>query len=805
MPRRPNPLWAEHTNVLRVVNTSGQAGSGTRTWVCKYCGEQMTSTINRVLKHLTGIGTTGHCGGCEAVPPALRDALILEHFPPGSTASSQSGGAHAAAIAAEDALQDALLGNIGGSTSALPSFAGTSRKRARVSQAEDEGASASAASTACCTFSSGPITSLYGEMHPLGVPYYDQFEVDSFDDVQQILRFRVKLSFPDLQARFRVPSVERETANKRMHGTRILAALPVKPRGGHYPLEDGNDPGNIEEFTPFSTKSNSFSASSTSPAKTPVFSGPLHCDGLTLEGNALPGSALGLPEVGNSKDIESVNAVGDKVALQDNQQNEETFLIPPQISIYNGNGGNSKEFSGLQFHVNSTLPGYHEAGVPGCDSRIHLESQHASVHTHKSQDSDFQNPVKLSSQNNIVTSTIVKAKASEHSFPHNSNPASRLIDSYFSYHGWLQHLGGIQTGVPGPTHEHLTYPWQFMQAPCMNHPSAFAAAMAAAVWAMRETGSNMNQSLSPENLNAAVFAAASASWWALNGLVQHAHNPLAGGASRPSNVQRTGDDTSTHEQQVMGEKHSGAKEKTALPSRSPETYKAQGKLCSEKMSCNLSDMAEQSGPSADDFDTGEHTTGEGSSSGSNTPALLSNLSEQEIPSLSENDNAENIGLCVLVDDGRKRAFQALVGDGCIKLKAKTSERGRSQLKDSRQGEHDNGKRLKSCGHETDSRKVSSQGRRAFEALFTSRMLPQTFTREAERSDDPSPSLAEVITSNETNWSSECTLMTESNELKTSFLQPSRRTSSDVDMLRTGFSLDKPRASMSGFIPYQKFI
>ncbi|MCO5580941.1 hypothetical protein L7F22_034815 [Adiantum nelumboides] len=148
MPRRPNPLWAEHTNVLRVVNTSGQAGSGTRTWVCKYCGEQMTSTITRVLKHLTGIGTTGHCGGCEAVPPALRDALILEHFPPGSTASSQSGGARAAAIAAEDALQDALLGDIGGSASAVPSFAGTSRKRARVSQAEDEGASASAASTA---------------------------------------------------------------------------------------------------------------------------------------------------------------------------------------------------------------------------------------------------------------------------------------------------------------------------------------------------------------------------------------------------------------------------------------------------------------------------------------------------------------------------------------------------------------------------------------------------------------------------------------------------------------------------------
>ncbi|MCO5549437.1 hypothetical protein L7F22_002908 [Adiantum nelumboides] len=149
MPRRPNPLWAEHTTVLRVVNTGGQAGSGTRTGVCKYCGEQITSTITRVLKHLTGIGTIGHCGGCEAVLRASRDALILEHFPPGSTASSQSGGARAAA--AEDALQDALLGDIGGSAFAAPSFAGTSRKRARVSQAEDEGASASAASAESAT------------------------------------------------------------------------------------------------------------------------------------------------------------------------------------------------------------------------------------------------------------------------------------------------------------------------------------------------------------------------------------------------------------------------------------------------------------------------------------------------------------------------------------------------------------------------------------------------------------------------------------------------------------------------------
>ncbi|MCO5558953.1 hypothetical protein L7F22_012544 [Adiantum nelumboides] len=40
-----------------------------------------------------------------------------------------------------------------------------------------------------------------------GVPYYDQFDVDSLDEMQQIPKFPIKLCFPDLQARFEVPSV----------------------------------------------------------------------------------------------------------------------------------------------------------------------------------------------------------------------------------------------------------------------------------------------------------------------------------------------------------------------------------------------------------------------------------------------------------------------------------------------------------------------------------------------------------------------------------------------------------------------
>ncbi|MCO5614686.1 hypothetical protein L7F22_068970 [Adiantum nelumboides] len=69
-PRGPNPLWAEHTNVLRVVNTEGQAGG---------------------------------------------------------SASSQLRRARAATT--EDALQDTLLGDFGASEFAAPSFTGTSRER----------------------------------------------------------------------------------------------------------------------------------------------------------------------------------------------------------------------------------------------------------------------------------------------------------------------------------------------------------------------------------------------------------------------------------------------------------------------------------------------------------------------------------------------------------------------------------------------------------------------------------------------------------------------------------------------------
>ncbi|MCO5579424.1 hypothetical protein L7F22_033279 [Adiantum nelumboides] len=109
MPRKPNLVWDVHTNVIRLVTTPGQQGLGTRHWQCKYCGESQTSTITRALKHLTGIGTANHCHGCERIPPLVKEELIREHF------SAAYGVPSRGSSMSQDALQDALLGDLGDS------------------------------------------------------------------------------------------------------------------------------------------------------------------------------------------------------------------------------------------------------------------------------------------------------------------------------------------------------------------------------------------------------------------------------------------------------------------------------------------------------------------------------------------------------------------------------------------------------------------------------------------------------------------------------------------------------------------
>ena len=137
MPRKSNPNWTLHTNVLRVVNTPGQAGTGTRLWQCKYCGYEQTSTITRVIKHLTGIVCTNHCAPCDKVPKPIADQLISENHPAMATTvrGSQS---------SQDALHDAFVGEFsefeptseeGASTQ--PSSSGT-RKRVHSGESQQD-------------------------------------------------------------------------------------------------------------------------------------------------------------------------------------------------------------------------------------------------------------------------------------------------------------------------------------------------------------------------------------------------------------------------------------------------------------------------------------------------------------------------------------------------------------------------------------------------------------------------------------------------------------------------------------------
>ncbi|MCO5577617.1 hypothetical protein L7F22_031448 [Adiantum nelumboides] len=110
MPRKPNPVWDVHTNVIRLVTTPGQQGSG--------------------------IGTANHCHGCERIPPLVKEELIREHFSAAYSVPSRG------SSMSQDALQDALLGDLGdshvdagmssGQQTSQPSSGGTSKKRARV-------------------------------------------------------------------------------------------------------------------------------------------------------------------------------------------------------------------------------------------------------------------------------------------------------------------------------------------------------------------------------------------------------------------------------------------------------------------------------------------------------------------------------------------------------------------------------------------------------------------------------------------------------------------------------------------------
>ncbi|MCO5578337.1 hypothetical protein L7F22_032178 [Adiantum nelumboides] len=137
--------WMDKKEILFASNCYGMqksevkrlAGTGCRKWSCKYCGFTMSSTITRVVMHLTGINCTNNCGKCKLVPPSVREALIAEKFPAFATTDKGR-----VAQQTQDRLQDALLGQLGDSSTQVEESSGSqqigNRKRACIMQEEED-------------------------------------------------------------------------------------------------------------------------------------------------------------------------------------------------------------------------------------------------------------------------------------------------------------------------------------------------------------------------------------------------------------------------------------------------------------------------------------------------------------------------------------------------------------------------------------------------------------------------------------------------------------------------------------------
>lgn len=367
--------------------------------------------------------------------------------------------------------------------------------------------------------------------------------------------------------------------------------------------------------------------------------------------------------------------------------------------------------------IDTTLRACNDTKVSMCESKGHPESQSGFIHSNK------EDPC---TQKNFETSPYAAVKACSQPSYHEvyqSNPACIWMESLINYSG---HSRNLQTAPYGPTHEPLAYPtspWQFMQASLMNHSAAFGAAMAAAAWAMGGTGAACKgyngMQPSSEDLNATSYAAAAASWWAFSGLLPlPLSHPLTAETVGQFNMPSTKDNAP--EQAHFASTTPMQTEvavSSAASTQGPENFKTNtmptraltADTCTHKSNAYMDNQNQaQKNPStsADDL---EWKTQEGSSSGSNTPALISNSR-----SPSENDNEDfrhgiedNISLCTFLDDTQKSAFRPLGDWECVKMKPKHLEKGKLPQKDLKNGENENGKRFKSGTHDADFRKEVS--------------------------------------------------------------------------------------------------
>ncbi|KAH7446211.1 hypothetical protein KP509_01G045400 [Ceratopteris richardii] len=77
MPKKSHPYWKAHTILTPEPTPTSSSGGGTKYWQCKYCKSSFSSTITRVICHVSGIGGNG-IGACTSVPRDIADAVIAE-------------------------------------------------------------------------------------------------------------------------------------------------------------------------------------------------------------------------------------------------------------------------------------------------------------------------------------------------------------------------------------------------------------------------------------------------------------------------------------------------------------------------------------------------------------------------------------------------------------------------------------------------------------------------------------------------------------------------------------------------------
>ncbi|KAH7278598.1 hypothetical protein KP509_38G048000 [Ceratopteris richardii] len=116
MPCGISSVWKNHTSSHALASEVG-SGSGTRRWVCKYCGKTYCTTRTRLICHVSGLGGMG-IGACTAVPSEIAEAVQKENNLAKEASSARRRESAATSI---DLLEEAevAMGGVGPSCSKI--------------------------------------------------------------------------------------------------------------------------------------------------------------------------------------------------------------------------------------------------------------------------------------------------------------------------------------------------------------------------------------------------------------------------------------------------------------------------------------------------------------------------------------------------------------------------------------------------------------------------------------------------------------------------------------------------------------